>query len=84
MAAQHSTVLRRQSAEVEAARAVLQERLATLEKQILARPSVSWPEAADKARYLLGLLDITSGDARVRRLIAAVLADFDRLSRHEG
>ena len=44
-------------------------------------PAQFWQEAADKARYLLRLLQATSGDARVRSLIVAVLADFERLSR---
>ena len=44
-------------------------------------PAQFWQEAADKARYLLRLLQATSGDARVRSLIVTVLADFERLSR---
>lgn len=79
----HATDLRRLTAEVEANRAALQQRQEALERHLLTLPAQSWQEAADKARYLLGLLEATSGDARVRSLIVAVLADFDRLSRRD-
>ena len=52
-----------------------------LERHFATMPAQSWPEAADKARYLLRMLAGTTGDARIRMLIAAVLADFDRLSK---
>jgi hypothetical protein len=81
-ASRHSTDLRRLTAEVEAERAALQQRQEALERHLLTLPAQSWQEAADKARYLLGLLEATSGDVRVRSLIVAVLADFDRLSQH--
>jgi len=80
---QHATDLRRLTAEVEANRAALQQRQEALERHLLTLPAQSWEEAADKARYLLRLLEATSGDARVRNLIVAVLADFDRLSRRD-
>jgi hypothetical protein len=83
LASQHSTDLRRLTAEVEAEAAALKLRQEALERHLLTLPALSWQEAAAKARYLLGLLEATSGDARVRSLIAAVLADFDRLSRPE-
>ena len=79
-ASQHATDLRRLTAEVEADRAALEKRQELLERYIATLPAQSWPEAAAKARYLLGLLDSGSGDARVKSLIKAVLADFDRLS----
>jgi hypothetical protein len=83
MASQHSTDLRRLTAEVEADRAALQQRQEKLERYLVTLPAQSWEQAADKARYLLGLLAATSGDARVKALIVAVLADFDRLARRE-
>lgn len=82
-ALQHATDLRRLTAEVEANRAALQERQETLERHLLTLPAHSWQEAADKACYLLRLLEATSGDARVKGLIVAVLADFDRLARRD-
>ena len=81
---QHATDLRRLTAEVEADSLALQRRQEALERHVETQPAHSWPEAAAKARYLLGLLAGTSGDARIKRLIAAVLADFERLSRHES
>ena len=80
---QHATDLRRLTAEMEASQAALQQRQEALERYLEALPARSWREAADKARYLLGLLEATSGDARVRSLIVAVLADFDRLSQRD-
>lgn len=79
---QHATDLRRLTAQVEADRKALEQRQEALERHLVTRPAQSWEEAADKARYLLGLLEATSGDARVKSLIVAVLADFDRLARH--
>ena len=80
LASQHSTELRRLTSEVEAERAALQQRQETLERSLLTLPAHSWQEAADKARYLSGLFEAVSGDGRVKSLIVAVLADFDRLS----
>ena len=81
---QHATDLRRLTAEVEADREALQQRQEALERHLVTLPAHSWPEAADKARYLLGLLNAASGDARVKSLIRAVLADFDRLSQRDS
>ena len=82
MAAQHATDLRRLAAEVEADREGLRRRQEELERRLLEHPAENWPQAADKARYLLGLFDAASGrgDARLKSLIGAVLADFDRLA----
>jgi hypothetical protein len=77
---QHATDLRRLTALVEADRKALEKRQEALERYLVTLPAQSWEEAADKARYLLGLLEAISGDARVRSLIVAVLADFDRLA----
>jgi len=53
-----------------------------LETQLLASPAANWHDAAEKARYLLNLFSATLGaqDPRRQKLIAAVLADFKRLS----
>jgi hypothetical protein len=53
-----------------------------LESQLLAAPAANWHEAAEKARYLLNLFAGTLGaqDPRRQKLIAAVIADFKRLS----
>lgn len=82
MAAQQATEIRRRLAEVEADQATLRERRTELEKFLLAAPASTWPEAAEKARYLLGLFATTSvaRDPRRQKLIAGVLDDFSRLS----
>jgi hypothetical protein len=53
-----------------------------LETQLLSAPAATWHDAAEKARYLLNLFAATLGaqDPRRQKLIAAVLADFKRLS----
>jgi hypothetical protein len=83
MASQQATDLRRGTAEVEANGESLRERREELERHFAMRPAESWEEAAARARYLLGLLDGISGDARVRSMILAVLADFERLARRD-
>jgi hypothetical protein len=82
MAAQQATEIRRRLAEVEADQAALRERRTELEKYLLAAPASTWLEAAEKARYLIGLFATTSiaQDPRRRKLIAGVLEDFSRLS----
>ena len=83
MSAQHDTELRRLVSEVEANQAALRRGQEEVERQLLSLPATTWPQAAAKARYLLGLYaaSSTGGDARIPRLIAAVLEDFDRLCR---
>lgn len=83
MVAQHATDLRRLQTEVEANETALRASQQELETHLLAAPAASWAQAADKARYLLRLFAATSGSGDVRRqqLIAAVLEDFDRLSK---
>jgi hypothetical protein len=80
--AQQATELRRRLAEVEADQAALRDRRTELEKFLVASPASTWPEAAEKARYLMGLLTQTSiaRDPRRQKLIAGVLDDFVRLS----
>jgi hypothetical protein len=82
MAAQKATDLRRILAEVEANEKVLRLRQDELETQLIAAPAASWPDAAEKARYLLNLFaaTLTSQDPRRQKLIASVLADFKRLA----
>ena len=82
MAAQKATKLRRLLADVDANEKALRGRQDELEAHLLAAPATNWHEAADKARYLLNLFAATlaAEDPRRQKLIAAVLADFDRLS----
>jgi hypothetical protein len=84
MAAQRATDLRRLLSEVEANDKILRERQDDLETHLLAAPAATWAEAAEKARYVLGLYAATlaTEDTRRRKLVAAVLEDFERLA-HE-
>jgi hypothetical protein len=83
MAAQKATDLRRLLAEVEANETALRLRQDELEAHLIAAPAANWHEASEKARYLLNLVAATlvAQDPRRQKLIAAVLADFDRLGR---
>jgi hypothetical protein len=82
MAAQKATGIRRMLAEVEANEKILRLRQDELEAHLLAAPAANWNEAAEKARYLLNLFatTIAAQDPRRQQLIAAVIADFKRLS----
>jgi hypothetical protein len=82
MAAQKATKLRRLLADVEENEKALRVRQEELESHLLAAPATTWPEAAEKARYLLNLFSATlaAEDPRRQKLIASVLADFERLS----
>jgi hypothetical protein len=82
MAAQKATEIRRLLAEVEANEQSLRVRQEELETQLVALPASTWLEAAQKARYLLGLLGATAvaQDPRRKMLIENVLEDFTRLS----
>ncbi len=82
MAAQKATDIRRLIADVEASAKLLRDRQSLVETQLLAVPASSWPEAAAKARHVLNLYaaELAPADAHHRDLIAAVLADFTRLS----
>jgi hypothetical protein len=81
MAAQKATDLRRLRSEVEADQEALRARQAALEDMLAAAPATDWPEAAEKARYLLGLFAQSADavDPRRRKLIDQVVADFDHL-----
>jgi hypothetical protein len=82
MAAQKATDLRRLLSEVQTNAKALRLRQDELEAQLAAAPAASWPEAAEKARYLLGLYAETlpAEDARRHGLVTALLEDFERLS----
>ena len=82
MAAQKATELRRLLTEVEANQDALRLRQEELETHLIAAPAANWHEASEKARYLLNLFasTIVAEDPRRQKLIAAVLADFRRLS----
>lgn len=82
VAAQEATEIRRRLAEIEADQAALRDRRTELEKFLVATPAATWPEAAEKARYLIGLLAQTSiaRDPRRQKLIAGVLDDLVRLA----
>lgn len=78
IAAQKTTELRRQLAEVEANQNALRARQNELEAQLIAAPALSWCEAGEKARYLLNLFAAApvAQDPRRQKLIASVLEDF--------
>ena len=82
IAAQKATDIRRALAEVENNATQLRERQSVVESQLLSVQAASWPEAAAKARYVLNLYvaGLAPGDAHHRDLVAAVFADFNRLS----
>ena len=82
MAAQKATDIRRVLAEVENNAKDLRDRQRILENQLLSVPPASWPEAAAKARYVLNLYaaGLAPVDTHHRDLVAAILADFARLS----
>jgi hypothetical protein len=82
MAAQKATDIRRVLADVEHNAKDLRDRQGVLENQLLSVPAASWPEAAAKSRYVLNLYaaGLAPTDTHHRDLVAAVLADFARLS----
>jgi hypothetical protein len=82
MKSQKATDIRRVLAEVEANAKIQRDRQGILESQLLSTQAASWPEAAAKARYVLNLYaaDLAAADTHHRDLVAAVLADFARLS----
>jgi hypothetical protein len=81
LAAQKATDLRRLRIDVERDQAALRARQDELELFLLSAEAKDWAEAVEKARYLLGLFAQTpaADDQRRQRLIATVLADFERL-----
>jgi hypothetical protein len=85
MAELQATEIRRLLQGVEADQTALKERLEALEIQLSASPAATWLEAAEKARYLIGLFAATPAarDPRRKKLIANVLDDMRRLAREE-
>jgi hypothetical protein len=83
IAAQKATDIRRVLTEVENRAKELRDRQAVLEAQLLSVSAASWSEAAAKARYVLNLYTagLPPDDTHHRDLVAAVFADFERLSR---
>ncbi|WP_036260939.1 hypothetical protein [Methylocapsa aurea] len=81
MAAQKATQIRRLIAAVEADHVALRARQDELEHFLGAAPAAHWQDAVAKARYLLTLFAQTPAaeDPRRVKLIADVLADFERL-----
>jgi hypothetical protein len=82
MKSQKATDIRRVLAEVEANAKIQRDRQGILESQLLSTQAASWLEAAAKARYVLNLYaaGLAPTDTHHRDLVAAVLADFARLS----
>jgi hypothetical protein len=78
----HAIELRRLVLAMEADKDAMRVRQEELENEMIAGPSASWPEATEKARYLIGLLVGTAvaRDPRRKKLIASTLEDFRRLS----
>lgn len=86
MAAQKATEIRRLLSAVEADQSALKTRQEELEVQLIGAPAVTWRDAAEKARYLIGLLATTPAgrDPRRKKLIANVIEDLRRLSDADG
>ena len=85
LAAQKATCSRRLLTQVEANERALRERRDELEAHLIAAPAANWVEAAEKARYVIGLYaaNLGAGDTQRHTLVAAVLADFARLGLDE-
>jgi hypothetical protein len=85
MTAQKATEIRRRRTAVESDQAALRARQSELEKFLLSARATGWPEAIEKARYLLGLFAETHAaeDPRRQKLIASLLEDFERLLQEE-
>ena len=79
MAAQRATEKRRRGRAVEKDQLALRDRREEMERYLFSAPSAGWAEAVDKARYLLLLLARDSSDPRARKMVGAVLQDFERL-----
>lgn len=83
MASQAATDSRRLLADVEANEQGLRQHRDALEAHLLATQAATWREAAEKARFVLGLYAamLDKSDTQRRALVGAVLADFERLER---
>ncbi|MDF2764567.1 MAG: hypothetical protein K0S81_1561 [Rhodospirillales bacterium] len=82
MMAQRATDIRRRRSGYEAVQATLRQQQEQLEEFLLAAPSATWPEVAEKAAYLLTQFAASTEarDPRRQQLISNVLDDFRRLS----
>jgi hypothetical protein len=82
MAAQVATDARRHLSEVEADQVALRQAQVELETFLFAQGAGTWPEAAEKAKYLIRLFAATAEaqDPRRKQLIDAVFEDFRRLT----
>ena len=83
MASQAATDSRRLLADVEANEHGLRQQRDALATHLFATQAATWREAAEKARFVLGLYasQLDKSDTQRHALIDAVLADFDRLER---
>lgn len=81
MAAQKATEIRRMLAEVKENQQALRLQHEELEAHLFAAPAENWPEAAEKAAYLLHLFaaSFAADDPRRQKMISAVIEDFERL-----
>jgi hypothetical protein len=81
VAAQKATEIRRMLAEVKDNQRTLRLRHEELEAHLFAAPAENWPEAAEKAAYLLHLFatSFAAEDPRRQKMISAVIEDFERL-----
>lgn len=86
MAAQVETEARRHSSAVEADQESLRRARTEMEQFLFAGPARSWPEAVEKAKYLLRLFAATAEarDPRQKQLIDGTLEDFQRLEKEPG
>jgi hypothetical protein len=82
MAAQKATEDRRQTAGVEADRAMLRQHQDELGDALSAGPAATWEEAGRKALYLITVFAGTpeGQDPRYKKLIASSMEDIERLS----
>ena len=73
---------RRQQSAVRADQDAVRDGQAVLEKHLFAGPATSWPQAAEKAAYLLHRFAATgeAQDPRYKQLIEDALEDLRRLS----
>jgi hypothetical protein len=79
MADQKATEMRRRQQTVKDDQSVLRQRRDEMERHLFAASAGGWPEAVDKARYLLMLYAHSAADPRIRTMVDAVLADFEGL-----
>jgi hypothetical protein len=78
--AQKATDERRQQSAVRADQEAIKDNQDRLEKTLFAGPAETWPQAVEKATYLLRLFALTpdAQDPRYKRMIATALEDLQR------